>query len=78
MINDEDDDDIFQTVHISVRRLTSRDVFGMEPHLYTNQPSLSLVSNGAECLMLKKKFYLENANEDCMKFLRETVSSRLL
>jgi len=46
----------------------------MEPHLYSNQPSLTLISNGAECLMLNKKFYLENANEDCMKFLRESVS----
>ncbi|XP_076814945.1 uncharacterized protein LOC143461071 [Clavelina lepadiformis] len=58
-------------IHINVRRLTKGGVFGICPVLYADQPSLALVSNGAECLMLNKKFYLDNATEDCMKFLRD-------
>ena len=73
VIDEDDEEDVLQPVHINVRQLTKKDVFGMEPHLYSNQPSLTLVSNGAECLMLNKKFYLENANEECMKWLKEAV-----
>lgn len=41
--------------------------------LYDNQPNFSLVSNGAECIMIEKKFFMENASQWLMVHLRETV-----
>ena len=49
-------------------------MFGMGSTLYTNQPHLALVSNGAECLMMNKKFFLDNATDECLRGLREMVS----
>nr|CAB3263163.1 uncharacterized protein LOC104265749 [Phallusia mammillata] len=64
--------DQLHPTHINVRKLTKGEVFGVGSNLYNDQPRLSLVSNGAECLMLNKKFYLENASDDCIRGLRET------
>jgi len=37
-------------------------------------PSLSLVSNGAECIVLDKKFFLEHAPAKQLELIREKVS----
>lgn len=39
------------------------------------QPSLSLVSHGAECILLHKKFFLEMAPLKLLDKLREEVST---
>ena len=38
--------------------------------------SFSVVSNGAECIMISKKFFLEKANEATMLHLRQVVRTR--
>lgn len=48
---------------------------GIAEMLYENQPHFSLVSNGAEVIMVEKKFYLENASQRLMVQLRESVCS---
>nr|XP_009858722.2 uncharacterized protein LOC104265749 isoform X1 [Ciona intestinalis] len=58
-------------VHLIVRKLTKGGSFALESILYTDQPQLSLVSNGAECLMLNKKLFLENSSEYCLDWLRQ-------
>ena len=58
---------------LSIKQLTRGSVFGVNEHLFNNQPELSLISNGTECIMLKKKFYLDNASCNCIAFAREKV-----
>ena len=38
--------------------------------------SFSVVSNGAECIMISKKFFLEKANEATMLHLTQVVRTR--
>ena len=40
------------------------------------QPSLSLVSHGAECILLQKKFFLEHAPLKLLDKLREEVGDK--
>ncbi|XP_071960143.1 uncharacterized protein [Antedon mediterranea] len=50
-------------VFIEVQKLHKGCVFGLSSDLFGNQPTLSLVSDGAECLVLSKQFFLENATD---------------
>ena len=47
---------------------------GLTGVVFSDQPSLSLVSNGAECIVINKKFYLEHATEETLRGLRKEVS----
>ncbi|KAK0051908.1 cyclic nucleotide-binding domain-containing protein 2, partial [Biomphalaria pfeifferi] len=47
---------------------------GLAQCLFTNQPSLSVVSNGADCILLNKKLYLRNCSSEVMRKLRIEVS----
>ena len=41
--------------------------------LFENQPNFSIVSNGAECIMIEKKFYMENSSQAHIVKLKEMV-----
>nr|KAG5711384.1 hypothetical protein BaRGS_006081 [Batillaria attramentaria] len=47
---------------------------GLAPLVFPDQPSLCLISNGAECLMIKKKFYLDNCPQGLAQRLKVEVS----
>ncbi|KAK7503360.1 hypothetical protein BaRGS_00005281 [Batillaria attramentaria] len=59
---------------VYVHTLTKGDVFGLAPLVFPDQPSLCLISNGAECLMIKKKFYLDNCPQGLAQRLKVEVS----
>ncbi|XP_025107834.1 uncharacterized protein LOC112572390 [Pomacea canaliculata] len=59
---------------VLVHTLTKGDVFGLSSLVFLDQPSLCLVSNGAECLLIKKRFYLDNCPPDLMRRLKVEVS----
>ncbi|XP_022080342.1 uncharacterized protein LOC110973663 [Acanthaster planci] len=61
-----DSDPMFVVVQV----LTKGAVFGLTGVVFSDQPSLSLVSNGAECIVINKKFYLEHATEETLRGLR--------
>ena len=48
---------------------------GVSQMLYPDQPSMCLVSNGAELVVLSKRLFLERANDACMRHIRQTVRS---
>ncbi|XP_071501662.1 uncharacterized protein [Diadema antillarum] len=56
---------------VTIQLLLKGGVFGVNNIVFPDQPSLSLVSNGAECIMIKKQFYLEHATEDTLSLLRK-------
>ncbi|XP_060593908.1 uncharacterized protein LOC132748342 [Ruditapes philippinarum] len=60
-------------VFVNARILTKGQVFGLGDMLFENQPHFSLVSNGSECIMIEKKFFLENASQRLMVALREST-----
>lgn len=51
---------------VQVALLQKGDSFGVSSMVFDEQPSLSLVSNGAECIMISKKFFLTHCS-DAMK-----------
>ncbi|XP_064632533.1 uncharacterized protein LOC135490891 [Lineus longissimus] len=53
--NDPDD-----VTFVCVMQLSEGDVFGIADDLYESQPEVSLISNGAECLLISKKLYWNN------------------
>ncbi|XP_054763252.2 uncharacterized protein LOC129269790 [Lytechinus pictus] len=64
---DADKDPMFVTIQL----LLKGGVFGVNNIVFPDQPSLSLISNGAECIMIRKSFYLEHAAEDTLSLLRK-------
>ncbi|XP_045167047.1 uncharacterized protein LOC123530343 [Mercenaria mercenaria] len=60
-------------VFVEANILTKGQVFGLADMLFENQPHFSLVSNGAECIMIEKKFFLEHASQRLMVALREST-----
>ncbi|XP_077870074.1 uncharacterized protein LOC102803708 [Saccoglossus kowalevskii] len=54
-------------VFIKLDILERGSVFGLLDVAFGDQPSLSLVSNGAECILISKKFYLKYASEANIK-----------
>ncbi|XP_022080634.1 cyclic nucleotide-binding domain-containing protein 2-like isoform X1 [Acanthaster planci] len=68
-----------KVVFVQLDMLLPKDVFGL-PFLCSEagiidarQPSLSLVSRGAEVIMLNKRFFLEHANQYVIRHLKEIV-----
>ena len=39
-----------------------------------DQPSFSVISKGADCLLINKQFYLEHASEKLIREVRQNVS----
>ncbi|CAH1777607.1 unnamed protein product [Owenia fusiformis] len=67
-----------EEVFVQVDLLQARDVFGLptvkfDDDLAYEQPSFSLVSRGAEVIMLKKTFFAQHANDKVKGYIRETV-----
>ncbi|XP_052778604.1 uncharacterized protein LOC128216051 [Mya arenaria] len=62
-------------VFVEIQALLKGQVFnelqGLAEMLFENQPNFSLVSNGAECIMIEKKFYMENASQAQIVKLKE-------
>lgn len=48
---------------------------GLAEMFFDHQPHFSLVSNGAEVIMIEKKFFQDNASQRLMVQLREAVNS---
>ncbi|XP_077979880.1 uncharacterized protein LOC144435182 [Glandiceps talaboti] len=58
---------------VVLQTLEKGGIFGLAPLVFFDQPSLSLVSNGAECIMMRKKFYMDYTTEDIRRHLRRHV-----
>ncbi|XP_066284423.1 cyclic nucleotide-binding domain-containing protein 2-like [Branchiostoma lanceolatum] len=58
-------------VFVKIKSLNRRGVFGLGELVFDNQPSLILVSDGAEVLTLSKKFFLDNAPVQVISRMKE-------
>ncbi|XP_033736510.1 cyclic nucleotide-binding domain-containing protein 2-like [Pecten maximus] len=57
------------TYYVKVDIITERECFGLQSLLYKQLPSLSLVSNGAECILLSKQFFRDHMDDDLKRRL---------
>ncbi|XP_031572593.1 cyclic nucleotide-binding domain-containing protein 2-like [Actinia tenebrosa] len=58
-------------VCVQIELLKPKDQFGLASILYDrNSVKCHLVSNGAECILIKKSWFLQNTNEDMRRDLR--------
>ncbi|KAH9495435.1 hypothetical protein Btru_015100 [Bulinus truncatus] len=62
-------------VFIQVQVLERGQYFGIVQLVSFDEPSLSVVSNGAECLVISKKLFKTWASEKCWRHLRQTEFS---
>ena len=51
---------------------------GLADVLIGDQPSLSVISKGADCLLINKQFYLEHATEKLLRDVRQNVRISVL
>jgi CRP-like cAMP-binding protein len=58
---------------IEVQVLQANDVFGLSDLLHEDQPGLSLVSNGAQCVLIHKRLYKDHASRPLMARLTNQV-----
>ncbi|XP_038068812.1 uncharacterized protein LOC119738140 [Patiria miniata] len=65
----KEDDDV-EAVWVQVQTLIKGSYFGLSDMLFDAQPSFSVVSNGAECILMSKKFYREHATPRMLTRLR--------
>nr|XP_025045314.1 uncharacterized protein LOC102445688 isoform X1 [Pelodiscus sinensis] len=62
-------------VIITIDTLLQGAVLGLLDFLFEDQPNLCVVSNGAECFKISKKFYLHHASKDLLQRLRKKERS---
>ncbi|XP_045203529.2 cyclic nucleotide-binding domain-containing protein 2-like isoform X2 [Mercenaria mercenaria] len=63
-------------VFVQIQKLASRDVFGLEQTVFGmigQTTSCSLVSDGAECILINKKFFLQHLSDNVAKQIRKTI-----
>lgn len=46
---------------------------GISNLIYQDQPSMSVISNGAECIMISKKFFMEKKTDATMRSIYQSV-----
>jgi hypothetical protein len=67
-------------IYIEVQHLYPKDVFGLVHLVFggiEGSTSVTLISEGAECILINKAFFLKHLNDEVRKKLRESVSLRL-
>ncbi|KAK7112636.1 hypothetical protein V1264_012064 [Littorina saxatilis] len=62
----------FNPMFVLVQVLERGQYFGVSQMFFPDQPSMCLVSNGAELIVLSKKLFLGKANDACMRHARQT------
>ncbi|WAQ98799.1 CNBD2-like protein, partial [Mya arenaria] len=63
-------------VFVQIQKLLPKDVFGLEQAVFGligQTTSCSLVSDGAECVLINKKFFTQHLTDSLLKHLRRTI-----
>ncbi|XP_052279877.1 cyclic nucleotide-binding domain-containing protein 2-like isoform X2 [Dreissena polymorpha] len=63
-------------VFVQIQKLGPRDIFGLEQTVFGligQTTSCSLVSDGAECILINKKFFMKHLSDTLAKHLRRTI-----
>ncbi|XP_050416967.1 cyclic nucleotide-binding domain-containing protein 2 isoform X2 [Patella vulgata] len=63
-------------VFVEIQKLGARDTYGLESVLFgmmRKTTSTSLVSEGTECILINRKFFLQHLSEDVAKIIRTKI-----
>ncbi|XP_052260754.1 uncharacterized protein LOC127864903 [Dreissena polymorpha] len=58
---------------VQIKTLIKGDVWGLADLMLDKQPSFIIVSNGADCVQIKKSFYLQNCSEKLQRDLKQSL-----
>lgn len=67
-------------VYIEIQKIFPKDIFGLVQLIYgpiSKSTSVTLVSEGAECILIKKTFFLRYMNDKLHRTLSKAVKSIL-
>lgn len=70
--NDSDLGGMQRSEYLLLKKLNTGDYFGLTDILFNAQPSMQLISNGCECILMPKDFFIENSSIDYLRQLRRT------
>lgn len=59
---------------LKVQNVYPGETFGLQDILFDSQPNMQLISNGCECVLIAKEFFIQNSSMDYLKSLRRMVS----
>ncbi|KAK3762783.1 hypothetical protein RRG08_040480 [Elysia crispata] len=62
-----------EPMYVNVQTLNKGMAFGISDIFFEDQPSMILVSNGAECITVNKKLFMDNASHAFTTRLREDI-----
>ncbi|KAL3852329.1 hypothetical protein ACJMK2_015986 [Sinanodonta woodiana] len=60
---------------VQVQTLTKGMIFGLTDLILGEQPNFCLVSNGADCILVNKHFYMDHASEKLLRDMKQEVWS---
>ncbi|KAK6172958.1 hypothetical protein SNE40_016508 [Patella caerulea] len=75
-LNDFPPDHQNKMVFVEIQKLGPRDTYGLESVLFgmmRQTTSTSLVSEGTECILINRKFFLQHLSEDVAKIIRTKI-----
>ena len=58
---------------LQLQNLNHGDCYGLNDILFDKQPSMQIISNGCECLLISKEYFIQNSSYDYLKKLRHHV-----
>ena len=61
--------------YLHLQTLHHGDYYGLNDILFDNQPSMQIISNGCECLLISKEYFIQNSSYDYLKDLKKQVVS---
>lgn len=58
---------------LRLQNIYEQETFGLQDILFENQPPMQLISNGCECVLILKDFFIQNSPMEYLKHLRKIV-----
>ena len=59
---------------LKMQNIYPGETFGFQDILFDNQPNMQLISNGCECILISKDFFIQNSTIDYLQSLRKLIS----
>jgi len=58
---------------LKIQSVYPGETFGFEDILFDSQPNMQLISNGCECILIQKDFFIQNSTTEYLKKLRRVI-----
>ena len=58
---------------LKIQNVYPGESFGLQDILFDSQPNMQLISNGCECILILKEFFIQSSSVDYLKRLRRVI-----